>query len=216
MTRDDLVIANQGYVRHLALRLTGPGPQLDDLVQAGNIGLLTAIDAYDPTRGASLPTFATKHILGEMRRYLASEAWTAHVPRRVRDLAIAARDATDAFTRDHGRSPTVTELAERLAVTPEAILDALEAGRARGSAPIDDDADRGADDRGLAAFEDRHAVEAMLASLPEREREIVRLTYFDGLPQTAIAERLGISQIHVSRLHRRAMDTLRGTLDQSR
>lgn len=212
--RDELVVLNQGLIRHMARGFAGVAPE--DLVQAGNLGLLTAIDAYDPSFHATLGTFATHHILGEMRQLVRSQAWALRVPRRVQDLARAVAQARTELGTALGRAPTVAELSEHLQVTPEAILDAIEATSARYAGTIDDADDSpspGAVDPSFAEFEDRETVSALLASLPEREREVVLLTYFERMPQSQIAERLGISQMHVSRLHRRAMDVMRGSLE---
>lgn len=220
--RDELVTMNQGLVRHLARKFAGPGEHLDDLVQAGNLGLMAAIDGYDPAHGTELSTFAAKHVIGEMRQQLSGQAWSMRVPRRVQDLALDVRRATESLEIELGRSPTVAELSTQLEVPADAILDALEAAHTRhaGSidAPVDESGATFADaiggvDRELVAFEDRQTVMALLETLPEREREIVLLTYFERLPQTEIATRLGISQMHVSRLHRRAMETMRGSID---
>lgn len=220
--REALVVENLSYVRHLALRTAGSGAHVEDLVQAGTIGLLAAIDAYDPAFGTTLRTFATKHILGEMRQQVRSQAWAAHVPRRVQDLATSVQEATAELSVRLGRAPTVDELAIHLDTTPEAILEALEAHLGRYAVsvdtPIDDEgtpaaAVIGGPDAALTDVEDRQTVLALLATLPEREQEVVLLTYFERMPQSQIAERLGISQMHVSRLHRRAMDVMRGSLE---
>lgn len=214
VARDELVVLNQGLVRHVARGFGGVAPE--DLVQAGNLGLLAAIDAYDPAFEASLGTFATHHILGEMRQLVRSQAWTMRVPRRVQDLARAIDQARTELGMALGRSPTVPELSEHLQVTPEAILDALEATASRYAGTIDDAEESpspGALDPSFAEFEDRETVLALLATLPERERQVVLLTYYERLPQSRIAEQLGISQMHVSRLHRRAMDAMRGAIE---
>ena len=212
--RDELVVMNQGLVRHLARNF--PGFPQEDLMQAGTIGLLAAIDAFDPAFEASLATFATHHILGEMRQLVRSQAWALRVPRRVQDLSREVERARMHLTGVLGRSPTVAELAEHLEITPEAILDAMEAMSARHTAWIDD-ADSpsapGVIDPAFDDVDDRQTVVALLATLPERERQIVQLTYYERMPQTQIADLLGISQMHVSRLHRRAMDAMRRAID---
>lgn len=212
--RDALVLMHQGLVRHLAR--TFPGFPQEDLVQAGNLGLLAALEAYDPSYENTLGTFATHHILGEMRQFARGQAWTLKVPRRVQDLARAVDAARTELAASLGRAPTVRELSEHLQVTPEAILDAIEASSSRRAGSLDD-ADEasaaGAINPSFASVEDRQTVLALLATLPEREREIVLLTYYERMPQTQIAEQLGISQMHVSRLHRRAMDAMRAAID---
>jgi len=210
--RSELIAMHQGYVRHLARGFAGA--PLEDLVQAGNLGLIAAIDAYDPAFGAGLATFATKHIIGEMRQLVSSQAWTVHVPRRVQELARAVQRATGELTTSLGRAPTVRELADHLEVTTDAILDALEATSGRAAQAIEAATDQPSTlESGFAAFEDRQTVRALLSLLPERERDIVVMTYYDRMSQAQIAERLGISQMHVSRLHRRAMDAMRRVVE---
>ena len=212
--RDELVVLQQGLVRHLTRNF--PGFPQEDLMQAGTIGLLAAIDAYDPTFESTLGTFATHHILGEMRQFVRTQAWAVKVPRRVQDLARSVDAARIDLAASLGRAPTVAELGEHLQVTPEAILDALEASCVRYTGSIDD-ADEspapGALDPSFAEVEDRQTVHALLATLPDRERQIVLLTYYERMSQAQIAERLGISQMHVSRLHRRAMAAMRGAIE---
>lgn len=212
--RDELVAMNQGLVRHLTRSF--PGFPQEDLMQAGTIGLLAAIDAYDPSFDASLGTFATHHILGEMRQFVRTQAWALKVPRRVQDLARAVDAARVDLAAALGRAPTVTELSEHLQVTPEAILDAIEASSTRIAGTIDDADDApapGLVDPAFAEVEDRETVLALLATLPERERQVVLFTYYERMPQTQIAEQLGMSQMHVSRLHRRAMDAMRAAIE---
>lgn len=220
--RDELVELMQGFVTHLAVKFAGPGPHVEDLVQAGNIGLLAAIDGYDPSYGAALTTFALKHIRGEMRKQRASDGWSMRVPRAVQDLAIAIDKQSDSLEETLGRQPTVRELAAHLDVTTEAILDALEASRTREpkslDAPVHDDGRIaaevfGAEDREFGTLETREAVAALLEVLPDREKDVIRLQYFDGLRQAQVAERLGISQAHVSRLDTHARATMRGYVD---
>ena len=212
--RDELVVLNLGLVRHLAR--TFPGIPQEDLMQAGTLGLLAAIDAYDPSFDNTLGTFATHHILGEMRQFVRTQAWALKVPRRVQDLARDVARARTELAGSLGRSPTVTELSEHLQVTPEAILDALEASSARYAGSIDDSDESpapGAVDPSFTEVEDRETVLALLATLPDRERQIVLLTYYERMSQAQIAERLGISQMHVSRLHGRAMAAMRGAIE---
>ena len=212
--RDELVVMNQGLVRHLTRNF--PGFPQEDLMQAGTIGLLAAIDAYDPSFDATLGSFATHHILGEMRQFVRGQTWALKVPRRVQDLARAVDAARVDLAASLGRAPTVRELSEHLQVTPEAILDAIEASSMRIAGTIDDADDAAAPggvDPSFAEVEDRETVLALLATLPERERQVVLLTYYERMPQTQIAEQLGISQMHVSRLHRRAMDAMREAIE---
>ena len=220
--RDEVVALNQGLVVHTAIRLAGRGEHLEDLVQAGNIGLLAAIDRFDPSVGAELGTFATKHMLGEMRQHLSTQAWSTRVPRRVQELAIAVARTRPELTAALGRSPTVDELAEQLDTSPEAILDAIEAGytRSAGSleAPIDADGTTvgevvGGLDAMFSRVDEVETVRSLLAALPDRQREVIELIYFEGLSQSEAGARLGISQMHVSRLHSAARDAMRGNVE---
>ena len=219
--RDEVVALNQGLVVHTAMRLAGRGDHLEDLVQAGNLGLLAAIDRFDPSVGAELGTFATKHMLGEMRQQLGSQAWSTRVPRRVQELALAVSRARSELAVDLGRAPTVPELAEHLDATPEAVLDAIEAGHTRRAGSLDATLEDGAVlgetvgglDARLSRVDDVETVRALLAALPDRQREVVELLYFEGLSQSEAGTRLGISQMHVSRLHSAARDAMRGSLE---
>jgi RNA polymerase sigma-B factor len=211
-------------VRSLAARYAGRGEQLEDLVQVGAIGLIKAIDRFDTDRGVELTTYAVPTIVGEIRRHFRDKAWAVHVPRRLKELNVRLSRILDELTTELGRSPTIAELATAAGVEEEDVIDALESSQAYTarplSTPVDGEGDGdlldtlGGEERGYEDVDDGSLVEAGLAALDERERRIVELRFFDGLTQSQIAAEIGISQMHVSRLLRRALDTMRGTLEE--
>ena len=222
--RDRLVENLMPLVRSLAARYAGRGEQLEDLVQVGAIGLIKAIDRFDTDRGVELTTYAVPTIVGEIRRHFRDKAWAVHVPRRLKELNVRLSRLLDQLTTDLGRSPTIAELAVAAGVEEEDVIDALESSQAYTarplSTPVDGEGDGdlldtlGADERGYDDVEDGSLVQAGLSALDERERRIVELRFFDGLTQSQIAAEIGISQMHVSRLLRRALETMRGTLEE--
>lgn len=215
--RDELVTMHLPLVRHLAGRYRDRGEPLDDLVQAGTVGLIMAVDRFDIDRGTELFTFATPTILGEIRRHFRDRAWAIRVPRGLQELQARVTSATDELSQALNRSPTVRELADELGVSSADVLAALEARHAYSPDPIDPAANdssgavgsMAALDPAFAEIEDREALLAVLAELPLREQEIIRLRFDEGLTQSEIASRLGISQMHVSRLLARTLADLR-------
>ena len=215
--RDELVTMHLPLVRHVARRYRGRGEPLEDLEQVGMVGLINAVDRFDPDRGVELATFATPTILGEIKRPFRDRTWAVHVPRRLQELSGRLVARADELTHDLGRAPTVRELAESLGVEQEDILEALEAhhGYATDSLePATEDAGGGATEPGdldpaFELIEDRESLRPLLLALPERERRIIMLRFFRGMSQTQIAEELGISQMHVSRLLARSIADLR-------
>ena len=222
--RDELVVNLMPLVRSLAGRYAGRGEQLEDLVQVGAIGLIKAIDRFDPSRGVELTTYAVPTIVGEIRRHFRDKAWAVHVPRRLKELNVRLSRLLDQLTTDLGRSPTIAELAAAAGVEEEDVVDALESSQAYTARPLSTPVDGEGDDnlldtlgnveRGYEDVDDSSLVEAGLAALDERERRIVELRFFQGLTQSQIAAEIGISQMHVSRLLRRALETMRGTLEE--
>jgi RNA polymerase sigma-B factor len=223
--REALVERFLPLARKLAARYRrGPEP-LDDLRQIASFGLLKAIDRYDPARGTAFSSFAVPTILGELRRHFRDTGWAIHVPRDLQELALRLDGTIDELHHALGRAPTVTELAERLKVTPEQVHEAREAAAAHHAASLespmlDDDGDRatlgdaiGAHDVALDAAETAMTAESLLRHLSERDREILRLRFADDLTQSEIGQRLGISQMHVSRLIRQSLEQLRGIAD---
>jgi RNA polymerase sigma-B factor len=221
--RDRLVENLMPLVRSLAARYSGRGEQLEDLVQVGAIGLIKAIDRFDSERGVELTTYAVPTIVGEIRRHFRDKAWAVHVPRRLKELNVRLSRLLDQLTNDLGRSPTIAELADAAGVEEEDVIDALESSQAYTarplSTPVDGEGDGdlldtlGTHERGYDDVDDGSLIAAGLAGLDDRERRIVELRFFDGLTQSQIAAEIGISQMHVSRLLRRALETMRGTLE---
>jgi RNA polymerase sigma-B factor len=220
--RAELVAAYIGLAKAMARRFSHRGESLDDLVQIAYVGLLSAIDRFDPGREVEFTTFAIPTIKGELKRYFRDAGWALHVPRRVKQLHVALNETIGTLTQRLGRSPTVAELAKEMDVTDEEILEVMEAGWSYRAASIDDnrgggDSDRdispaatlGSIDGRLAVLEDRLTVSPLLRALPARERVILQLRFFEGLTQSQIADQLGISQVHVSRLLTRSLQRLR-------
>jgi RNA polymerase sigma-B factor len=221
--RNQLVERHMGLAVHVARRYTRPGHE-DDIRQAAMLGLVKAVDRFDPEYGVSFTTFAGATIEGELKRYLRDRTWTVRVPRAAKELHLLVRRAADELLQVNGRSPSVDEIARHLDIERDDVLRGLAASAAQQVASID--ATPGTDgptndrraalaqaDRGLDQALDAHAVEQLLARLPEREREIVRLRFFEDRSQSEIAEVVGISQMHVSRLLRRSFEQLRAWLD---
>jgi RNA polymerase sigma-B factor len=225
--REDLVVAYLNLVRFLAHKFGNRGEPLDDIVQVGTVGLLKAIDRFDPARGIEFTTYATPTIVGEIKRYFRDKGWAVKVPRRLQELNLAVNRANERMTVELGRSPTVSELAAHLGASEEEILEALELGQAYNLLSLDSELagdDRrsqtladtvGATDAELDLFEDRSNLEAAMRALTGRERVIIHLRFFEMVSQTEIAKRLNVSQMHVSRLQARALEKMRAALDDN-
>jgi RNA polymerase sigma-B factor len=211
-------------VRALASRYAGRGEPLEDLVQVGSIGLIKAVDRFDVDRGVDFASYAVPTIVGEIRRHFRDKAWAMHVPRRLKELSLRLSRTLDQLTTELGRSPTLAELAAAAGVEEEEAIDALDSMNAYSTrslhAPFDDDSDDslseklGTDELGYTEVEDGTIVAAGLEALDERERQIVELRFFHELTQSQIASEIGISQMHVSRLLRRALATMRGRIEE--
>jgi RNA polymerase sigma-B factor len=217
--RDDLVTAHMGLAEYLARRFTNRGEPLDDLVQVAALGLLKAVDRFDPERGLEFSTYATPTIVGELKRHFRDKGWAVRVPRRVQELHLRLGSVVSILSQELGRSPTIGEIAQSAAVSEEEVLEAIEAGHAYRFTSLDapsgnDDemslsTELGAEDQGLIDSEHRVTLSPLIAQFPPRERMILHLRFFEGLTQSEIAARLGISQMHVSRLLARALAQLR-------
>jgi RNA polymerase sigma-B factor len=204
--------------RSLAWRFRTSKESHDDLVQVACVGLVKAVDRFDPERGLRFTSFAVPTIMGELRRHLRDRTRRLYIPRNVQDMIIALGPVTEALSGELQRSPTVDELAKRMRVSPEAILDARQAGDAQLGHSLDEPAHQdgdeslaesiGGEDRELARAERGVMLDAWLAELPEREREILRVRFEEDLTQREIGERYGISQMHVSRLLRKSLEHL--------
>lgn len=215
--REELVAMHLPLVRHIAQRYADRGEPFDDVVQAGTIGLIHAVDRYEPERGAAFSTYAVPTIIGSIRRHFRDSTWSMKVPRRLQELRGRIDAAHDQLAQELGRSPTVAEIARRADLDPQDVLDALELAHARELAPLDPPTSEGSSiadrigdvDASLAAVEDRATVERLMNTLPERERAIVAMRFFDGMSQSQIADQVGISQMHVSRLLTQSLNRLR-------
>lgn len=215
---DFLMSAYQGLALSLASRFAQRGEDLEDLNQVAMIGLLKAIERFDPDRGTELTTFATATILGELKRHLRDRGWWVRPPRRVHDLYIAAQQAIDELTQVLGRSPTVPEIAAHINATTEDVIEALDAGGLRNSAPLESmtpgeepysSPKLGVRDEGIAEVEGRMVLTPLLARLPERERLILKLRFVAGCSQTQIGALIGATQMQVSRILARSLAQLR-------
>jgi len=223
--RDRAIEAWLPMARHLAQRYAGRGEPVDDLFQVATVGLIKAVDRFDPDRGVDFPGFAIPTVIGEIKRHFRDRTWSIRVPRRMQELRLAITGANSTLTHTLGRSPTVADIAGHLGVTEEDVLEGLEGARAYQatslSAPVGPDGNAelsdtlGAEDHGYELTESRVALGPALASLGEREQKILTLRFYGNLTQAEIAARIGISQMHVSRLIARALVKLRGQLDDS-
>lgn len=221
--RDELILEHLGLARSLARRYSGRGESVDDLEQVATVGLLKAVERFDPERGLAFTTFAVPTITGEIKRHFRDRGWATRVPRGLQDLALRLTRAVQELGHELGRSPSVDELAAALEVSTEMVLEAMEANRSYSAASLDapasDDENASGLDRvlgeldpGMEAVEREMVVHDLLETLSDRDRQIVQLRFFEGLTQSEIAERINISQMHVSRLLARALSTLRGQL----
>ncbi|MFC7217972.1 RNA polymerase sigma factor SigF [Streptomyces polyrhachis] len=217
--RAALIEANLPMVRYAAARFRSRNEPMEDVIQVGTIGLINAIDRFDPERGVQFPTFAMPTVVGEIKRYFRDNVRTVHVPRRLHELWVQVNGATEDLTTLHGRHPTVAEVSERLGVPEEEVLACREAGRAYHAASLEAAQegesspgllDRlGYEDPALVGVEHRDLVRHLLVQLPEREQRILVLRYYSNLTQSQISAELGVSQMHVSRLLSRSFARLR-------
>jgi RNA polymerase sigma-B factor len=221
-SRNDLVEEHRWIAVRCARRFEGRGEPLEDLVQVAQLGVLKAVERFDPEHGAAFPSFAMPTVMGELRRHFRDRTWSLGVPRRLKELHVSLARAVEQLSHALGRQPTVDELARELRVSPDEVLEALDAGAAYRTAPLSrpDDADEdrepaalGEEDGELGRADARMAVRRLLGTLAPRERTIVYLRFFGSLTQQEIAERLGMSQVHVSRLLRQCMGQLRSIMD---
>lgn len=212
--RDELITMHLPLVHYIARRYRDRGESYDDLVQVGTIGLINAIDRFEPERGLEFSTYAAPTIVGEIKRHFRDRTGSVRVPRRIQELRLPVRQAREDLTNELHRVPTVREIANRLGVEPSQVLEVIESSVASFATPLDgeDGAEAffiGEDDDGLAEVDDREALRPLLAALPERERRIIAMRFVEGRTQTEIAEALGISQMHVSRLLAKSLAQLR-------
>ena len=224
--RSKLVDQHIGLVEFLARRFRNRGEPLEDLVQVGTIGLLKAIDRFELDREVEFSTYATPTIVGELKRHFRDKGWAVRVPRRLQELHLELTKTVGYLGQEIGRAPTVPEIAEAASLTEEEVLEGLEIAQAYNftslDAPIDSEdggstsfADQlGGEDEHLENLEYRASLAPEMAKLPERERNILYLRFFKGQTQSEIATKLGISQMHVSRLLNRTLAQLREALEE--
>jgi RNA polymerase sigma-B factor len=218
--RNELVTAHLGLAEYLARRFDNRGEPVDDLVQVASVGLVKAVDRFDPERGLEFSTYATPTIVGELKRHFRDKGWAVRVPRRVQELHLRLSPVVAALGQQLGRSPTIAEIAQHAGASEEEVLEAIEAGHAYRTTSLDapvkgDDPGQslgdqlGGDDGRMADTEDWMTLSPLVAGLPARERAILHLRFFQGKTQSEIAARMGISQMHVSRLLARSLSQLR-------
>jgi RNA polymerase sigma-B factor len=219
--REALVERFLPLARQLARRYQHGGEQLDDLVQVASLGLLKAIDRFDPARETAFSSFAVPTILGELKRHFRDKGWSVRVPRDLQELTVRVDRVTEQLARELGRAPTLAEVAERTGHTEEQVLEAREAAGAYRAVSLDrprDDEEEGegsvgaamgTEDPGFGVAEDAATVQRLMRVLSEREREVLRLRFAEDLTQSEIGLRVGVSQMHVSRLIRQAIAQLR-------
>jgi RNA polymerase sigma-B factor len=222
--RQELIERHIAFVRRLAQRYARRGEQLEDLTQVGCVGLIKAIDRFDGGFGASLTTYAAPNILGEIKRHFRDRGWSVRVPREIQELNVKLTRTVDELTTKLGRSPSVVELAEATGATLEQVLEAMESSAAYSALSLSEGPDLddegggpmetlGEDDQRYEQSEQRITLASGIQRLPPRERAILHLRFFEGLTQSEIAERIGISQMHVSRLIRDSLASMRRELE---
>ncbi|MDN4174279.1 RNA polymerase sigma factor SigF [Nocardioides sp. SOB77] len=224
--REDLVHLHLPLVEHCARRFRNRGEPFEDLVQVGTIGLIKSVDRFDTDRGVEFSTYATPTIIGEIKRYFRDKGWAIRVPRRLQELRMQIGSATAELTQSLGRSPTPRELAEAIGCTVEEIVEGIESSNAYSTLSLDasDDSEDGAasmldaigvDDANLEHVEIRESIKPLLDRLDPREKKILLLRFFKNMTQSQIAEEIGVSQMHVSRLLNRTLVQLRTSLEQA-
>ena len=226
--REELVRRNMAFAKRLALRYRGASESFDDLLQVANLGLLNAVDRFDPERGIPFTAFASPTILGELKRHFRDRVWTVRVPRGLHDRMAEVDKAITELTKKLQRSPSVGEIAERLGLEQTDVLEVMEANHNRRPLSLDrpagaEDSDEappsewvGEEDERFELVEGRIALDAALPYLEERERVVLRLRFVEDMTQSQIAERIGHSQMHVSRILRRALSRIRQRIEEER
>jgi RNA polymerase sigma-B factor len=223
--RNALIEEHLNVADHYAKRYRNRGVPVEDLRQTALLAMIRAVDRFDPEAGVTFSTFASRTVDGELKRWFRDRAWAVRPPRSTQERHLALRRSEDELTQKLGRSPTVSELAVALDESVEHVLEALEAGAARSASTLvrsspDEDPGAGGEeivpvlDRELALVDERVVVEQLLARLPERDRAVVELRFFEGLGQEEIAARIGVSQSYLSRMLRRILIDLRQMVDE--
>ena len=222
--REQLVVNHLNLVRYLASKFKNRGEPLEDLVQVGTIGLIKAIDRFDPSRGLEFTTYATPTIMGEIKRHFRDKGWSVRVPRRLQELSAKINRVTEELTHELRRSPSIDEIADSVGASVEDVLEAMESSSAYSSVPLEGAGDNdedvpsvidqyAAEDSVLSASDDRILLEDAIRDFSTRERDIIRMRFEEGLTQVEIAERLGVSQVQVSRLLRRTLARIHQKID---
>jgi RNA polymerase sigma-B factor len=229
-SREELVMRHAGLVRAIARRYNGRGLMPEDIEQTGYLGLIQAIDRFDPSRGVPLRAYAARTIEGEIMHLFRDRGWAVRVPRSLQELSRRVAAVRERLGHGLGRSPSLEEIAEAIGETEERVAEAIAAGRAYTAEPLvdpDATAEPGAgevvspgralatDEPGFGAVEDRDLLERAMRALPARERRIVGLRVYHDLTQAEIAARTGISQMHVSRLLRASLDAIEAEIDET-
>jgi RNA polymerase sigma-B factor len=225
--REQLVTGYLPVAQHIAKRFAHRGEPMDDLVQVATVGLINAVDRFQPDRGTDFFSFAVPTISGEVRRHFRDQGWSMRVPRRLKDLHVSINSAVSELSQGLGRAPKPSEIAERLEVSTNEVLEGLEAAQAYRSSSLDEmlSTDEsgttlgdllGEADAELDRVDYRQTMQPLLADLPDRERTIVMLRFFGNMTQTQIADRVGVSQMHVSRLLGQTLAKLRDRLEADR
>ncbi|MET9437296.1 RNA polymerase sigma factor SigF [Streptomyces sp. NPDC006551] len=220
--RNTLIEMNMTLVRYAAGRFKARGDEMEDIVQVGMVGLIKAIDRFDVSRRVEFTSFAIPYIVGEIKRFFRDTSWAVHVPRRMQEARVELAKATERLSSRLGRSPRVEELAEDMQVSADEVIEARMASNGYNSASLDavigadpDDDEAvladfiGVQDPAMELFEDFHTLAPLLAELDERDRTILYLRFVEEMTQSEIGERLGVSQMHVSRLLARNLERLR-------
>jgi RNA polymerase sigma-B factor len=218
--RERLVTAHLGLAHQLARRYLNRGEPYEDLVQVASLAIVKSVDRFEPDRGIEFTTFATRTVIGELKRHFRDKGWAVRAPRRVQELYLELGRATETLSQQLGRSPTLRELATATGATEEAVLEALEAGQGYRTSSIDAAGRNdetlgshiGSEDASLVTIEDRELLAPALATLAPREQLILQLRFAHGLTQSEIAARVGISQMHVSRLLASSLKRLRSSV----
>jgi RNA polymerase sigma-B factor len=225
--REDLVHLHLPLVEHCARRFRNRGEPFEDLVQVGTIGLIKSVDRFEANRGVEFSTYATPTIIGEIKRYFRDKGWAIRVPRRLQELRMQIGAASAELTQSLGRSPTPRELADSLGCTVEEIVEGIESSNAYATLSLDasDNGEDGAaatmldaigvDDANLEHVEIRESLKPLLDQLEPREKKILLLRFFKNMTQSQIADEIGVSQMHVSRLLTRTLAQLRRSLEES-
>jgi RNA polymerase sigma-B factor len=220
--RDQLVTSHMGLAHHLAKRFSNRGEPHDDLVQVASLALVRAAERFDPDRGVMFSTFATASMIGELKRHFRDRGWAVRAPRRVQELVLEIGNRVDQLGQELGRAPTVPELAKATGATEVDVLEALEASQSYRTSSLDArngegqsmGESLGADDSGYTRVENHSALAFAMETLSPRDRQIVHLRFVEGLTQSEIASRLGVSQMQISRLLASSLRRLRASITE--